>query len=202
MCRDFEGDLRWSKQAKFRRQEIYILQQLFPSAAVRAGTVAEDKQGADYVVSCAGRAVAFVDVKRRNCGASKFWSGSEPDIPIEVPAPAYAAHSASSKVYSVPDWCKSNSLTTHRLHVFDESDYEPALFFSYDELKAAVRENLGSWMERYHSQEQSSVNSGHDYGSKVLFVPVSELQRRGVHVSYIYRPQTKKLQRANTEALL
>ena len=173
MLANFESDLNWSQQPDFRRQELDILQRYFRGATVRITSLALDRLGADYAVVYPTRTL-FVDVKRRRRGASKYWANGEPQIPVEVPTNA-----------TLGDLFKAKAVTSYRLFLFSPSDYPYALLIRFAALHDAARVNLGTWTRKFKTAEQTSTHNGHIYGSRVTFVPLSELIRAGVHVEKI-----------------
>lgn len=170
MFTNFRADLNWSKQPHFVQQETTLLERIFNGADVHPASLEVDVKGGDYVIS-AGERTLYVDVKRRRAGASRFWRGGEPELPVELPASA-----------SVGDLFKQGTITTYRLYLFDASDYSDALLIRFSELRQAARKYLPAWVKIFKVAQQTSENNGRVYQSAVAFVPLHALIRAGVRI--------------------
>lgn len=173
----FTEKFRWSRKPQHVRQELSLLQQLYPNSRADVADVILDRRGADYVVKHSG-GISYVDFKRRQTGCSRHWKRKDtPEIPVEI---------WNDTRRRVPGWTfKRLAVTNDVIFIFDESDSETAYVVDFRELQSAARENIQRWKSLYGVRLISSHDGGSCWTAETIFVPITELTAAGVHVTTI-----------------
>lgn len=157
---------RWQDKYDFSQTQVdsdfAIIKAYFPKCIeVVKSDITDDKQGIDYLVRLEEGGEIFIDVKRREKGASKYWTHSEPELPLEV--------------WSVVEkkkigWTINGSLKTHYvLYAFDKLDSEKVYMIPFQLLRKVFLENGRIWAGKYGLKTQDSGQ----WHSQAIFVPAS-----------------------------
>lgn len=160
MTHDFQKKLNFSRA--YVDSDIAILKEYFQNCnEVVKSDKDLDKQGCDYIVRLKGGREIFVDVKRREKGASKLWEHGEPELALER--------------YSVVEenkigWTLNCELKTdYVLFAFDPADSLNYYIFPFQLLLKVFCVYGKTWRDKYAYKKQSSGS----WTSQALFVPAS-----------------------------
>lgn len=124
-----------------------------------------DKQGVDYVATLKDGSTVTIDAKTRKPGASRWWSGKEPDLCLER---------YSVVEQKIVGWLFKQSAIhpDYILYTFDKSDTDRFYLIPYMLLRKAAFVRWRMWEQKYGVKKQPNDSHG-GYTSDAVFVPAS-----------------------------
>lgn len=174
---DFKVKFEWSREPQHVRQELLLLQQLYPDSRAEIADSILDRRGADYVIYCNGGA-KYVDFKRRERGCSRYWREKDtPEIPVEI---------WNDIVRKIPGWTfRRDYITDWTIFIFNEIDSAFAHAVDFRDLSKAARENVRRWKAAYGSRRITSKSGSSYWAAETIFLPITELINAGVQITTI-----------------
>lgn len=161
MIYDFQKKAEGAELIMSRAQES-IPAMLDGCTSVDRSTRSEDISGVDLWAVLRGGHRVGIDVKSREPGCSKYWSGS-PELALEV-----WSKMPDSGNRGVAGWTLSEKKQTEWVfYCWDSSDSALELLLPFQALRVALRRNLDDWKKQYTGAPQR--NNG--WTSFALFVP-------------------------------
>ena len=172
---------KYEKSIERRKKDIAIIAKAFnvPEDMVMSTNEGWDKKGIDYVVLLRDGRSAYIDVKYREKGVSKFWNHTykckdgrtikQPELTLEI---------LSNVERNTPGWTLDmNKFTDFVLFVFDESDCENAYIFKFLELRDVLIQYMREWEREFRIGESyTPFCSEHPerggYHTQSMFVPI------------------------------
>ena len=124
-----------------------------------------DKTGVDFVAHLRRGSKVNIDVKRRDLGVSKYWTG-EPELTLEQ----WSVVPSNTK-QGVAGWTLDESKATdYILYVFHPADCRDAYLIPFQLLRMAFRRNNVTWRNAYRIGRCSTYGR---YETESVFVPAS-----------------------------
>lgn len=161
----------WKQKFEFSRganeaQDLEIIKSsIIGCVNVEKSSADMDKMGIDYVATLRNGALIYIDAKRREAGASRYWKHNEPEFALET-----WSVMRSDKHDGKAGWTLSESSNVDMiLYAFDNQDWDKCYLLPFQFLRMAFRKNFHEWTKKYHKKTQA--NNG--WTSEAVFVPAS-----------------------------
>jgi hypothetical protein len=167
----FEKCLAFSKGRSQASDCATLLAMIAGATGCRATSVAEDKNGNDYVVTLRHGSEILVDAKTRTAGCSRYWRNGEPELALEIwsVCPGGKYEITEGKV----GWTRcERKQTDFILFTFDPADCGDVFLISYQLLRIAFIRRGWGWMKQFKVDVQDSGR----WQSEAVFVPVGAVQ--------------------------
>lgn len=149
--------------------------------SVDRSTRSEDISGVDLWAVLRGGHRVGIDVKSREPGCSKFWSGP-PELALEV-----WSKMPDNFNRGVAGWTLSEKKRTEWVfYCWDSADSSLELLLPFQSLRVALRRNLDAWKEEFTAKPQA--NNG--WTSFAIFVPWPVVFRAMCEVSFYISPES------------
>ena len=160
---NFRNYLEYSINPELIQKDIETIKKLFPDAVrIEKTPTNKDDGGVDYWVYLEGKRYG-IDIKRRTAGCSKFWKEG-PELALEL-----WSNVEKRQIGWTLDESKKTDIV---IFIFDDSDFEQAIWFWFKELLAVFQKQGRNWYDTYFSQYQKTFGINEKwYHSRVLFVP-------------------------------
>lgn len=173
----FEQQIAFSRGIR-ERTDIQTLRNIIPKCKfVKKASLAEDKNGIDYIATLTGGAEVYIDAKARDKGCSRYWRGFKPELALEIWSVMPGGKFNTPKERSIPGWTLSDSkLTDLVLFTFHPSDTRECFLVGFQPLRMAFIQNHSIWANKYKNDiQESRSQSGGRWQSKCVFVPIDEV---------------------------
>ena len=124
--------------------------------------VETDKTGIDYIATLKKGATIYIDAKRRESGASRWWKHGCPELAIET-------WSVYNKKFG---WTfNQSSNVDYILYTFNPLDSDRYYFIPFQLLRKVSFDNGMKWMKLYGEKKQPNYG----WESRAIFVPADVL---------------------------